>query len=157
LARANIAISLFQQGKRVLALPLFREVAAEIEKGGFRHENAESIVNQLINCHERLKQFDQAETWRRKLLAVVKARSGGDSLPYAAELVSLGRILHKQHRWTAAIEAHKKALAIKPEYARAWFNLGRALRASKDLPGAIAAYKKAVAIKPQEANAWFNL
>jgi tetratricopeptide (TPR) repeat protein/serine/threonine protein kinase len=156
-ARANLAITQAKQGKHDLALPLFQEVATEIEKGGFRQKNAEAILNGLIDCHERLKQFDRAEAWRRKVLAVVKERSGGDSPAYAAQLVSLGRVLHKQHRWADAIEAYKQALAIKPQYARAWFNLGRTLRASKDLPGAIDAFKKAVAIRPQDATIWFNL
>jgi hypothetical protein len=39
----------------------------------------------VIDCHERLQQFDRAEAWRRKWVSVVKERSGADSIPYATE------------------------------------------------------------------------
>ena len=44
----------------------------------------------------------QAEPWRRKWLAVVKERSGADSLPYAGELSALGLNLLHQKKWVAA-------------------------------------------------------
>src|SRR5262245_43985278 len=82
-----------------LAVRLFQQAAAGIEKRRFQHRNAARIVANLIDCHERLKQFDQAEAWRRKWLAVVKERSGADSLPYAGELASLGLNLLHQQKW----------------------------------------------------------
>ena len=67
-------------GRLDLALPLFEEAAAGIEKRRFQHEHARGIINNLAYCLEQLKQFDQAELWRRKWLAVVKERAGTDSV-----------------------------------------------------------------------------
>jgi tetratricopeptide (TPR) repeat protein len=111
-ARNNLAIALRTQGKLDLAVPLLQEVATELEKGGFRHKQAGAIVSDLISCHERLKQLDQAETWRRKWLAVVKEQSGGDSLPYAAQLGLLGRNLLEQHKWRDAEVVLREYLAV---------------------------------------------
>src|SRR5262249_52741862 len=52
-----------------------------------------------------------------------------------------------------AIDACKKALAIDPQDAQAWYNLGIALADQKDLAGAIDAFKKASKINPSYANA----
>jgi tetratricopeptide (TPR) repeat protein len=71
----NLASGYRDAGKLDLALPLFQQAAEGIEKRQFMHEHAGSIIGNLIACHERLKQYDQAETWRRKWLAVVKERS----------------------------------------------------------------------------------
>ena len=84
----NLAKGYHAAGKMDLALPLFLEAVAGLEKRGFQDEIAGAIVNSLIACHEQLKEFDQAEAWRRKWLAVVKDRSGPDSLPYAGELAA---------------------------------------------------------------------
>src|SRR5262249_13962837 len=96
-----------------LALPLFQQAAAGIEKRRFQHRNAARIVANLIDCHERLKQFDQAEAWRRKWLAVVKERSGADSLPYAGELASLGLNLLHQQKWTDAETVLRECLPLR--------------------------------------------
>jgi eukaryotic-like serine/threonine-protein kinase len=70
-------------------------------------------VNSLIACHEQLKEFDQAEAWRRKWLAVVKDRSGPDSLPYAGELAALGLNLLQQKRWNDAEPGLRECLALR--------------------------------------------
>jgi tetratricopeptide (TPR) repeat protein len=92
---------------------LLRQLAMEMEKGGFRHEYAAEIIKDLINFQEQLKQFDQAETWRRKWLAVVKEKSGGDSLPYAGELMSLSGNLFRQKKWTDAEGVLRECLAVR--------------------------------------------
>lgn len=100
-------------GKLDLALPLFQAAAMGIEKCQYQHERAGQIVNNLINCHEQLKQFNEAETWRRKWLAVVKERSGAGSIPYANELAALGSNLLRQHKLTEAETSLKESLAIR--------------------------------------------
>ena len=96
----NLALGYQDAGKLDLALPLFQEAVASIEKLRFQHLHAGLIVPNLIACHEQLKQFDQAETWRRKWLAVVKERSGADSAAYAVELALLGSNLLQLQKWT---------------------------------------------------------
>src|SRR5262249_19341770 len=71
------------------------------------------IVNNLIGCHERLEQFDRAEAWRRKWLAVVKERSGADSVPCAGQLAALGANLLQQKKWTGAEAVLRECLAIR--------------------------------------------
>ena len=56
-----------------------------------------------------------------------------------------------------SIEAYNKALAIKPDYADAYYNMGNALKEQGKLEEAIEAYNKALAIKPDYADAYNNM
>jgi serine/threonine protein kinase len=109
----NLAMDYQAAGKLDLALPLFQEAAAGMEKRRFQHEHAGGIVANLIRCQEQLKQYDQAETWRRKWLAVVKERSGADSLPYAGQLAALGLNLLQQNKWTDAETVLRECLGVR--------------------------------------------
>ena len=96
------------------ALPLLLQAAVGFEKRHFVDSSAGPIVAALIvDYFERLKQYDQAEVWQRKWLAVVKERSGADSLPFATELALLGLNLLKQKRWTDAEAMLRDCLAIR--------------------------------------------
>jgi tetratricopeptide (TPR) repeat protein len=100
-------------GKLDLALPLYQEAAVGIEKRGFQHEHAGRVVNNLSGCYEQLGKFDQAERWRRKWLAVVKERSGADSLAYATELAAFGWNLLQQKKWNDAEAGLRDCLTIR--------------------------------------------
>ncbi len=110
---SNLAAGYRTAGKLDLALPLFQEAAAGVEKRRFQHQDAGEIVTDLIDCHERLRQFGRAEAWRRKWLAVVKERSGADSLPYAGELAALGMNLLQQKKWADAEPVLRECLALR--------------------------------------------
>ncbi len=56
-----------------------------------------------------------------------------------------------------SIDAYKKALAIKPDYAEAYYNMGNALKKHGRLDEAIEAYSKALTIKPDKADAYKNM
>jgi tetratricopeptide (TPR) repeat protein len=56
-----------------------------------------------------------------------------------------------------SVEAYNKALAIKPDYAEAYYNMGNALKDQGKLEEAIEAYNKALAIKPDYAEAYNNM
>jgi tetratricopeptide (TPR) repeat protein len=56
-----------------------------------------------------------------------------------------------------SVEAYNKALAIKPDYAEAYYNMGNALKDQGKLEEAIEAYNKALAIKPDYAEAHRHL
>jgi tetratricopeptide (TPR) repeat protein len=109
----NLAAAYRDADKLDMALPLFMEAAAGMEKRQFHHEYAGPIVNNLIGCHEQLGQFEQAESWRRKWLAVVKDRAGADSPAYAGALAALGLNLLQQHKWTDAEAVLRECLAIR--------------------------------------------
>ena len=92
---------------------MFQQLVAGLEKQQFQHTNAGAAISNLAFCHEQLQQFDQAEAWRRKWLAVVKERSGADSLPYVGELAALGLNLLQQKKWTDAETVLRECLAIR--------------------------------------------
>jgi eukaryotic-like serine/threonine-protein kinase len=112
---ATLALVYEDAGKRELALPLFQQAVTGIEKRQFVHPQAGLIVDALSECYERLNQFDQAETWRRKWLVVVKARSGAKSRYFASELAVLGLNLLAQKKWTDAATALHDCLAIRDQ------------------------------------------
>jgi hypothetical protein len=113
----NLAQGYRAAGKLDLGLPLLQEAAAGMEKRRFQHEYALGIVVNLIACHEQLKQFDQAEPWRRKWLAVVKERSGADSLAYAGELAALGLNLLAQKKSADAEAVLRECLGVRQKKA----------------------------------------
>ena len=60
-------------------------------------------------------------------------------------------------KFEKAIEAYKKAISIKPDYAEAHNNIGNALQDQGKLDDAIEAFNKALSIKPDYAEAYNNL
>ena len=141
----NLALGYEAIGKPELAIKCFQEAASGIEQRQFRHPDAGRIITNLINCQMRLKQFDQAETWRRRWLAVVKMQAGVDSLPYATELAALGAILLPQQKWTEAEAVLRASLAIAAQKApKAWLtSYARSL-----LGGALLGQKKYADAEP---------
>jgi tetratricopeptide (TPR) repeat protein len=113
LTSANrLALGLRAAGKLDLALPLFEEAANGVAQRGYRPQNAGRIVNDLIGCQEQLKQFDQAAVWRRKWLAVVKAKDGLESAAYAEALTGLGVNLIQRQKHADAETILRESLAI---------------------------------------------
>jgi non-specific serine/threonine protein kinase/serine/threonine-protein kinase len=108
----NLARSYQEAGKLDMALPLFEEAVLALERRGFRDPSAGHIVRNVINCQEQAKQFDRAESWRRKWLAVVRQRDGADSLSYADALAALGSNLLQQKKWADAEPILRESLTI---------------------------------------------
>ena len=61
------------------------------------------------------------------------------------------------NKFEKAIEAFKKSISIKPNYAEAYNNLGNVLKDQGKLDEAINAYKKYISIVPNNAFAYYNL
>jgi serine/threonine protein kinase/tetratricopeptide (TPR) repeat protein len=111
---ATLAIGYHSSGKAELAFPLYLEAAKGMEKRGFQHEYAGRLVKVLINFLLQRQQFDDAETWRRKWIAVVKDRSGADSIAYAVELSELGHYhFMPQRKWSDTENVLRESLAIR--------------------------------------------
>jgi tetratricopeptide (TPR) repeat protein len=68
-----------------------------------------------------------------------------------------GNNLADNGQFQEAIEALKKAIRIKPDYADAYYNLGNTYSESGSYKEAIVAFKQAIQIKPDFADAYNNL
>ena len=91
-----------------------------------------------------------------------KALDGVDQLlqqfPNSITLFNIkGTVLKGLGRFDQSLEAYNKALAIKPDYAEAYYNMAIALQERGMLEEAIEAYNKALAIKPDYAKAYYNM
>jgi eukaryotic-like serine/threonine-protein kinase len=115
LAINNLATGYESADKPDQAVPLLKEAAAGVERRGFSDDFAEQVLKNLISTQEHIKQFSDAEPWRRKWLPVVKKRSGARSSPYARELASLGANLLQQQKWIDAESVLREALAIREQ------------------------------------------
>jgi eukaryotic-like serine/threonine-protein kinase len=116
----NLALAYRAVGKLEQALPLFRQAAEGMEKLQFAHDDAMRIVRNLCTCLELLKQFDEAEGWRRKWLAVVKEKVGPESEAYAAGLERLGSSLLQRQKYADAEPILGECLAIRKKQSETW-------------------------------------
>jgi serine/threonine protein kinase len=74
------------------ALPLLEQAVLGLERRKFAQVNARIIIAALCDCQEDLKLYDQAEIWRRKLLALVKAKDGPEVPAYAEQVKRLVKL-----------------------------------------------------------------
>jgi tetratricopeptide (TPR) repeat protein len=90
--------------------------------------------------------------------ALKQAETLVTQFPHSAILFNIqGAVLKGLGQPGLSVEAYSKALAIKPDYAEAYYNMGNALKAQGKLEEAIEAYSKALAIKPDYAEAYSNM
>jgi serine/threonine protein kinase len=112
IAKNNLAFAYRTAGKLDQALPLAEQAALGLEKRKFEHEDAYKIIATVIDCHEQLSQFEQADAWRHKWLLAVKKQSGADSVPYAWEQWRLAYSLLLRKKWGEAESAFRGSLVI---------------------------------------------
>src|SRR5262249_36986594 len=111
----NLARAYQDAGRLPEALPLFEQAALGIAKRRFLHEHAGLIIPNTIRAYESARQFNQAEAWQRRWLAVVKQKAGPESPAYGGELASLGLLLLKQEKWADAETVLRECLAIRQQ------------------------------------------
>src|SRR2546423_42904 len=70
---------------------------------------------------------------------------------------ALGNALHGQGQSADAVESHRKAIELKPDFALAYCNLGIALHGQGKFADAENACRKAIQLKPDYALAYNNL
>src|SRR5262249_55218598 len=78
----------------------------------FAHDEAGRLVRNLCECQEQMKQYDQAEVWRRKWLALVKEKDGPESDAYVGALTALGANLLSQEKYADAEPVLRESLAV---------------------------------------------
>jgi lipoprotein NlpI len=135
-------------------------LAVEHHRAG-RYAEAEMICRQVLA--QEPDYFDALH-----LLGVLAGQSGHteDAINLLGRAVrlrpgfeaysNLGVALRENGQLDAAIDAHRNALQLNPEYADAWRNLGVALNAKGLFDEAMSAYDRALQIKPDFAHVHFN-
>jgi eukaryotic-like serine/threonine-protein kinase len=108
----DLALTYQNAGQPEQALRLFQQAAQGFEKRQFVDNDAGKIVGNLSDCYEQLKQYEPAETWRRKWLMVVSAKDGPHSVDYAIALARLGRPLNFRQKRAEAETTLREALTI---------------------------------------------
>jgi tetratricopeptide (TPR) repeat protein len=109
----NLAFGYRTAGKLDQALPLAQQAMIGVEKRKFDMENAAKILSTLIDIHEQLKQYDQADEWRRKWVAAMREKAGAESVVYAAELARFGMNRLERKQWVEAETVLRECLAIR--------------------------------------------
>jgi len=74
----------------------------------------------------------------------------------ARALDGLGIVRHREGKYAAAADLHRRAAAVDPGFAAAWCNLGIALTDLGRYGDAAAALDRALALDPRDARARFN-
>jgi tetratricopeptide (TPR) repeat protein len=77
--------------------------------------------------------------------------------PNAETFNNLGNVLKDQNNTDKAIEAYKKAIILKPNFAAAYYNIGSLFAKQDKFDQAIKAYKNSIFINPDYAEAYCNL
>lgn len=141
----------FEQARR-----LFEEAAAGTLKRKVVNQNAIWIMTQTALAFESVGQWDEAESWRRQWLAVVKAQAKADAMDYAIELLGLGANLLNQQKYPEAESTLLEAYAIFKVKSTASSLPGNRL---PDLKPVLATLDRLIELyrlweKPQEAKKW---
>ena len=90
--------------------------------------------------------------------ALLEAKSLTQRFPQSSILFNIqGAVMKSLGHFDEAIEAYKKTIAIKPDFAEAYYNMGNTLKEQGKLEEAIETYKKTLAIKPDYAEAYNNI
>ncbi|MDA8722630.1 tetratricopeptide repeat protein [Planktomarina temperata] len=123
-------------------------VSTPVGKASKGQNPPQAQIQELINFYSQ-GQLQQA---------LQEAEALAQQFPQSAILFNIqGAVLKGLGRLDLTIEAYNKALAIKPDYAEAYYNMGNALQEQGKLEKAMEAYKKALAIKPNNAEAYYNM
>jgi tetratricopeptide (TPR) repeat protein len=110
----DLALAYQDAGELNKALPLLQQAAVGVEKLEYATDTADLVHHHLASCHEELKQFNQAEVWRRKWVAAARVKFGPESLEYAAffGLSGLGSNLVRQQKYADAEPVLRESLDI---------------------------------------------
>ena len=71
--------------------------------------------------------------------------------------MNLGNILQDQGKLAEAAASHEQALAVRPDFAEAFYNLGNVRHTQQLLSEAAASYQRALALKPNLVEEHYNL
>jgi serine/threonine protein kinase/Tfp pilus assembly protein PilF len=107
----DLAHAYWDAGKVEQAVPLLQQAVAALEKREFTDHGAATVLWTLIEAHQRLRQFDQAEVGQRKMVALAK-KQGPDGW-HNSELAKLGSCLLAQKKFVDAESVLRDCLAFR--------------------------------------------
>ena len=112
------------------------------------HSPPQDVVNKLVNLHNQ-GQFavvaEQAEVLTKQYPTAILIWN-----VLGASRAQLGML-------DEAIDAYKKTISLKPDYAVGYNNMGIVLKDQGKFDEAIDVYKKSISIKPDYAEAYYNM
>jgi len=121
---------------------------ASLNKNNSTQSPSQEEVNQLVNLYNK----GQIETAIKQAEALTKQYPGA-----VVVWNILGTSRAQIGKLDEAIEAYKKTISLKPDYAKAYSNMGIVLRNQGKFAEAIQAYKKSISIKSNNAVNYINV
>ena len=155
-----------KEGSPVEAKRIYQDVLVKFPKNKRAADGIKALVGRPVGKAPKVQEPPQDQLQSLVNLysqgqlqqALAQAESLVEQFPKSAILFKIqGAVLKGLGQLDLSIEAYNKALAIKPDYAEAYYNMGNALKAQGQLEEAIEAYNKALAIKPDYAEAYSNM
>jgi serine/threonine protein kinase/tetratricopeptide (TPR) repeat protein len=109
---SNLGAAYLEAGRLTEAVPLLERAAAGVEKLGFIHDDAGTIMHNTADVLEAAGRSSEAEQWLRKWLDFVKRSAGPQSPEFAVETARLGWNLLQQKNWSAAEATLRESFAL---------------------------------------------
>ena len=136
------ALGLHQAGRLAEAEARYRQLLAQ------RPRDHDALHYLGLLAYQR-QQYESAAG----LIASAIAERGDDAAAHS----NFGNALAMLGRLAEAETAFRRAVALDPGFADAWFNLGNIQRERQRLDDADAAYRRVIALRPNHAGAFNNL
>ncbi|WP_100611200.1 tetratricopeptide repeat protein [Confluentibacter lentus] len=117
----------------------FEKALLEYKKLYAQSPSNVNYINQIVETHQQLEQYDEAETFLLKIL---------ERLNYPAFLVELGYNYQLKKDLQNATKYYNQALSSIDENVNSVFSIARSFQSHSLLNETIAAYEKAMVLKP---------
>ena len=123
-------------------------LSSYLSKNSNTKEPSNEQLQSLINLYKQ-DQWQEVQTKALQLL---------EEFPESINLYNIIGTTNKRiGKLDEALEAYKKAVSFKPDYAEAYYNIGVTLQEQGKREEAVEAYNKALSIKPDYSEAYYNM
>lgn len=137
---------------------------AEVYEKAGQLEKAEAVYNILAEINPAEAKTYHRQSFRiydvggKSELAITPAKKIIDLEPKnEMNHYYLGLTYFKLQKYDEAVAAFQQGLAIKPDFAHAWFQIGSAYFNQKKYREAVAAYKKYAEFTPEDPSGWLSI
>ena len=123
-------------------------LSSSLSKNSNTKEPSNEQLQSLINLYKQ-NQWQDVHTWASQLLK---------EFPESINLYNIIGTTNKRiGKLDEALEAYKKAISFRPDYAEAYYNMGVILQEQGKREEALQAYNKVISIKPDAFEAYNNI